>query len=70
VIDEFKLTIRDLEILRLIAQGYMNKQIAFELGIKEQVIKNHVSRIMKKLGAVNRIEAVIKASQYGLGIFP
>jgi len=64
--DEFKITVREQEILHLIAQGYMNKQIAAELDIKEQVVKNYISRILKKLGAINRTEAVIKAVQYGL----
>jgi DNA-binding NarL/FixJ family response regulator len=64
--DALQLTIREQEILRLIAQGYMNKKIAADLDTTEQVVKNYVSRILKKLHAVNRTEAVIKASHCGL----
>jgi DNA-binding NarL/FixJ family response regulator len=64
--DEFNLTIREREILRLLAHGYMNKQIALAMGVTQQVVKNNVSRILKKLGAVNRTDAIIKASHYGL----
>ncbi len=64
--DQFRLTIREMEILRLIARGYMNKQIARDFRISEQVAKNYVTKILKKLGVVNRTEAVIKASQCGL----
>jgi DNA-binding NarL/FixJ family response regulator len=64
--DALQLTLKEQEILRLIAQGYMNKKIAADLDTTEQVVKNYVSRILKKLHAVNRTEAVIKASHCGL----
>ena len=64
--DQFRLTVRETEILRLIARGYVNKQIARDFRISEQATKNHISRILKKLDAVNRTEAVVKASQAGL----
>jgi len=64
--DEFRLTARETEILRLIARGYANKQIARDFCISEQATKNHISRILKKLDVVNRTEAVVKASQAGL----
>ena len=64
--DALHLTLKEQEILRLIAQGYMNKNIAADLDTTEQVVKNYVSKILKKLHAVNRTEAVIKASHYGL----
>jgi DNA-binding NarL/FixJ family response regulator len=64
--DDFNLTLREKEILRLMARGYMNKQIAVGIGITEQTIKNDVSRILKKLDTVNRTGAVVKASLYGL----
>lgn len=67
--DKFQLTLREREILQLIAQGYMNKQIAVDLGTTEQVIKNNVSSILKKLDAMNRTEAVVIASQNGLILF-
>lgn len=60
------LTPRETEILNYIAQGYLNKQIAAELGISEQTIKNHVTSILRKLNANVRTEAVVVAIKQGL----
>jgi len=60
------LTARETEILRYIAQGFLNKQIAAELGISEQTIKNHVTSILRKLNANARTEAVVVAIKQGL----
>jgi two-component system, NarL family, response regulator DegU len=60
------LTPREMEILRFIGEGYLNKQIASELGISEQTIKNHVTSILRKLNANARTEAVIMAIKQGL----
>ena len=60
------LTLREIDILKLIAQGYINKEIAFELGISEQTIKNHVTSILRKLNANVRTEAVVVAIKEGL----
>jgi two-component system response regulator DegU len=60
------LTAREVEILQYIAQGYLNKQIAAELGISEQTIKNHVTSILRKLNANARTEAVVVAIKQGL----
>jgi DNA-binding NarL/FixJ family response regulator len=60
------LTPRELEVLRLLAQGLQNKEIAAELVISERTAKFHVSSIMGKLGAGNRTEAVALAAQQGL----
>ncbi len=60
------LTRRETEILSYIGQGYLNKQIASELGISEQTIKNHVTSILRKLNANARTEAVIIAIKQGL----
>ena len=60
------LTPRETKILNYIAQGYLNKQIAFELGISEQTIKNHVTSILRKLNANARTEAVVLAIKQGL----
>jgi len=54
-------TSREMEILSYIAQGYLNKQIAFELGISESTIKTHVTAILSKLNANDRTEAVVIA---------
>ncbi len=60
------LTAREMEILNYIAQGYLNKQIAAELDISEQTIKNHVTSILRKLNANARTEAVVVAIKQGL----
>ncbi|MDQ2886314.1 MAG: response regulator transcription factor [Chloroflexota bacterium] len=61
-----ELTERELEVLRLLAQGMPNKEIAAHLVISERTAKFHVSSIMGKLGATNRTEAVALAAQRGL----
>jgi NarL family two-component system response regulator LiaR len=60
------LTERELDVLRLMAQGQMNKEIAAALVISERTVKFHVSAILSKLGAGNRTEAVTLAAQQGL----
>ncbi|MDD5287992.1 MAG: response regulator transcription factor [Dehalococcoidales bacterium] len=60
------LTTRETEILNYVAQGCLNKQIATELGISEQTIKNHVTSILRKLNAGARTEAVVVAIRQGL----
>ena len=61
-----RLTSRELEILKYMALGYPNRQIAIHLGISEQNAKNHASAILKKLGVINRTQAVVKSMEYGL----
>ncbi len=60
------LTERELEVLKLLAQGMPNKEIAAHLVISERTAKFHISSIMGKLGATNRTEAVSLAAQKGL----
>jgi DNA-binding NarL/FixJ family response regulator len=60
------LTPREMEILRYIGLGLLNKQIAAQLGISEQTIKNHVTSILRKLNANARTEAVVLALRQGL----
>ncbi|MDD5037872.1 MAG: response regulator transcription factor [Dehalococcoidales bacterium] len=60
------LTPRETEILNCMAQGYLNKQIAIELNISEQTIKNHITSILRKLNANARTEAVVVAIRQGL----
>ncbi|WP_020653375.1 response regulator [Massilia niastensis] len=52
------LTVRELEVLELIARGRGNKQIGADLGLSEDTVKGHMRRIMEKLGANNRTHAV------------
>ncbi|CAG0937343.1 Response regulator protein VraR [Thermoflexales bacterium] len=64
--DALDLTPREIEVLRLMAQGHSNKQIATALVITERTTKFHVSSILAKLDARNRTEAVKIAAQRGL----
>ncbi len=59
------LTRRETEILDYIARGYMNKQIAIQLGLSEQTIKNHLSSVLRKLDVNDRTRAVVLAIQNG-----
>jgi DNA-binding NarL/FixJ family response regulator len=60
------LTPRETEILDYIAQGYFNKQIAAQLDIGTQTIKNHITSILRKLNANARTEAVVTGIKQGL----
>lgn len=57
---------RELEILRLIATGATNRQIADHLYITEGTVKNHVTEILGKLGVTDRTQAALKARDLGL----
>ena len=59
------LTERETEILRLMAGGYSNKEIANSLGVAEGTVKNHVSNILSKMGVRDRTRAVLKALELG-----
>ena len=59
------LTERETEILRLMAGGYSNKEIANSLGVAEGTVKNHVSNILSKMGVRDRTRAVLKAFELG-----
>jgi len=61
-----RLSRRELEIVRYIARGFANKQIAYQLNISEQTVKNHIESIMRKLGAKNRAHVVTLAIRQGL----
>jgi len=57
---------REVEVLRVLAQGYTTAQTASELVISENTVKTHVRHILNKLEVGNRAEAVAKATQLGL----
>jgi NarL family two-component system response regulator LiaR len=61
-----ELTERETEVLRLLAQGQSNKQIARSLNNTEKTIKTHVSRILSKLGVQSRTQATLYAIRTGL----
>ena len=58
-------TERELEVLRLLARGASNKEIASELIITEKTVKTHVAHLLDKLNAKNRTEAVSEAARRG-----
>jgi DNA-binding NarL/FixJ family response regulator len=61
-----ELTDREVEVLRLLAAGCSNREIGHRLGIAENTVRIHVSRILDKLGAADRTQAVLIALQRGL----
>lgn len=60
------LTAREIEVLRAMAEGLANKEIAGRLGISENTIKFHVASVMGKLGAGSRTEAVMLGIRHGI----
>jgi DNA-binding NarL/FixJ family response regulator len=65
-IDAEPLTVRETQVLDLLAEGLPNKAIATRLGISDQTVKFHVAAITAKLGATNRTDAVRLALRRGL----
>jgi DNA-binding NarL/FixJ family response regulator len=59
------LTPREMEILKLVVQGMSNRRIAYHLGISHQTVKNHMTAILRKLGAAGRTEAAVSALRRG-----
>ncbi|MBC8078067.1 MAG: response regulator transcription factor [Chloroflexales bacterium] len=61
-----ELTARELDVLRLIAQGLRNRDIAERLVISEKTVQNHISNIFAKLQVNDRSQAIVRALQGGL----
>jgi NarL family two-component system response regulator LiaR len=64
------LTEREVEVLRLVAQGESNQQIAVALGISEATVRKHVSSILSKLHLASRTQAALYALREGLTSLP
>ncbi len=64
--DQKAITPRELEVMVLVAEGLGNKSIARQLGIREQTVKNHLARLMGKMGLSNRVEVALTAARFDL----
>jgi DNA-binding NarL/FixJ family response regulator len=62
-----KLTGREVDVLRLLARGFTNADIAARLHLSEGTVRNHVSAIFAKLDVSDRTQAAVIAIQHGLG---
>lgn len=64
--DDGALTKREIEVLKLLAEGLFNKEIAYMLAISEKTVKNHVSNIFKKINVSDRTQAAVYAIRNNL----
>ena len=64
--DEFPLTMREVQVLRHVALGLSNKEIARSLSISVETVKEHVQNILRKVNANDRTDAAVRAIQYGI----
>jgi DNA-binding NarL/FixJ family response regulator len=61
-----ELSVRETEVIRLIAEGLSNKEISARLSLSEKTVKNHISRIFSKLNIYARAQAAVHAIKIGL----
>ena len=62
------LTAREREVLDAIARGLDNMEIATALGMSEKTVRNHVTRVLDKIGAEHRYQAIVRAREAGFGL--
>jgi DNA-binding CsgD family transcriptional regulator len=62
-----ELTGRERDVLEAIAQGLDNNEIAASLGMSEKTVRNHVTRVLDKIGVEHRYQAIVRARDAGLG---
>lgn len=60
------LTDREMDVLKLIAQGLTTRQMGSRLGLSDRTIESHISKLYRKLGAKTRVQVVMKAAALGL----
>ena len=64
--EETGLTARELDVVKLVAQGYDNKEIAAELYLAEGTVRNQISKILEKLELKDRTQLAVYAVKHGL----
>ena len=62
-----ELTPRERDVLEAIAQGLDNNEIAAALGMSEKTVRNHITRVLDKIGVEHRYQAIVRAREAGLG---
>ncbi len=63
--NQMPLSVREVEVLDCVAQGFSNKEIAEALFITEQTVKNHMTSVLRKLEVSDRVQAVLYAVKHG-----
>jgi DNA-binding NarL/FixJ family response regulator len=63
---ESSLSAREVELLRLLADGLGTRAISLQMGISESTVRNHIQRLLAKLGVHRRLEAVVYGARHGL----